>query len=934
MTTTSSARSHRPGRRPRISLAAAAVLTAAGTVLPLVTGAAASAAPAPGATVPRDLEKAYAAATHIPASAIGGIRAGSLHLAAVSGTSWAIASFTPSRRAAPLVRDGFQDGAGTGTFARAGGGGWRLAATGPYGCGRGLPAGLIRAWRLGGPANCRASVARQRAGARAALAATAHPAGLGQRIADIALGQVGVADTPDVTSFAVDCDPFSSLVAGFSANDDGCGFDQGFRVENANEEWCSDFAKWVWQQAGVTAGMNTLNAGSVSFYDWGLAQGESLAPDTGSAQPGDAIVFFPAGAITPATYADHVGIVTSVNPDGTIDMANGDFLGATNIGVQYNTGIGLTSWAAQNWGAGEQWVIVTPPAAAQQPDPRARMAGPRTAVTGTTADFRAQAFEPGGTISEYYWTFGDGRSANTTGASVSHVFAEDGTYTATVTVTSSFGTINTLTWNVDVLGVSSAVASVPSDAVWFATTPTDQYMFVPSGAGGLAADAWDGSSWLQQSVPGQLGAGSGLTALAYPDPAAGDAMTPHAYYRSAAGTLAQTYLGAAGWVTQQLAGQPAAGSTIVATTTPDGPAVFYFTAGGQLAESAQHGPGWVTCPLPGPQAGNLTALALTDTAGGGPELFYTAGGGRLIASSPGGGSWPLAARAAPGRPLAAVTTPGGQASVFFTDPEGSLAEAGGAPWAGEQALPGRPAGAGLDATTYLLPGGGLGEEVFYLTAAGSPAVTYDGGQQWQTAALPGLATAVTGANAYQVTGQPSELFLATAAGPAEETSAAPPGPWSQQALPGHPATFADTVVLYAATPSDYSAALGAAAAAGLPASQVTESFATAWDDTLSGSYLVIAVGLPATDALYFNACGWANPSGDIPGSTPFSTAGGPLDQLPGPGLYEEAAAAQAAQTPALATDLTYYATHGALPPGVTAPPAEANPEYVCSGQPS
>jgi hypothetical protein len=411
-------------------------------------------------------------------------------------------------------------------------------------------------------------------------------------------------------------------------------------------------------------------------------------------------------------------------------------------------------------------------------------------------------------------------------------------------------------------------------------------------------------------------------------------MTPHAYYRSSAGTLAQTYLGPTGWVTQQLAGQPASGTAIVATTTPDGPAVFYFTVGGQLAESAQHGSEWVTSALRGPTASDLTSLALADTAGGGPELFYTAGDGSLIASSPAAGSRRLAARAAAGSPLAAVTTPGGQASVFFTNRQGSLAEASVAPRAAEQTLPARPAGPWLDATTYLLPGGGLGEEVFYLTAAGSPAVTYSGGQQWQTASLPGPATALTGANAYQVAGQPSELFLQTAAGPAEETSAGPAGPWSVQALPDRPATFADTVVLYAATQSDYSAALGAAAAAGLPANQVTESFATAWDDTLSGSYLVIAVGLPATDALYFNVCGWANPSGDIPGSTPFYIAGGPLNQLPGPGAFEEAAAAQGSQTPPLATDLAYYATHGALPPGVTSLPPAAGPEYACSGQPS
>jgi hypothetical protein len=94
------------------------------------------------------------------------------------------------------------------------------------------------------------------------------------------------------------------------------------------------------------------------------------------------------------------------------------------------------------------------------------------------------------------------------------------------------------------------------------------------------------------------------------------------------------------------------------------------------------------------------------------------------------------------------------------------------------------------------------------------------------------------------------------------------------------------------------------------------------------------VGLAATDGLYFNVCGWDNPSTDIPGSTPFYIARAPLDRLPGAEAFEEAAAKTASQTPALATDLAYYAAHGSLPAGVTTLPAEAGPQYACSGQPS
>ena len=930
-------------------VAGAAVVTLAAVTAWAVGPVPAAAASGPTGSTSAALIQAFEAGRHVPGSAVGGIRAGSLHVGSAAGSRWALASFLPSRRAGQRLAAGFQDGAGTGVFAwRAGA--WRLVRTGPYGCATGLPAALRRDWGLASPASCAATASGQRAAVQAAMSTAAAPSAtagsLGQRIAAIALSQAGVSDTPAVTSFAgVDCDPYSTLVAGFSANSDGCGYDQGFRVENENEAWCSDFAKWVWQQAGVTADMNTLNAGSVSFYDWGLDQGETMPADGGTPAVGDAIVFFPPGTITPASYADHVGIVTAVNADGTIDMVNGDFLGAANISAQYDTGISLPTWSAGIWGTGEQWVIVSPPATAQQSAPTASAAGPRTAVTGTTGTFRAQGSEPGGTISEYYWTFGDGRTTNTTGPDVSHVFSEAGRYTVTVTVTSSFGTATTRTWNVSVLGASSAVAAVPSDAVWFATTPVDEYLFLPS-AGGLAAETWDGASWLRLAVPGQPATGSGLAALSYPDPAAADAMTPHAYFRTANGRLAQTYLAGSGWVTQPLPGQPAAGSTIVAATTASGePAVFFAAAGGHLAESAEQAGGWQTRTLPGSATARPGGIALAPTARG-LRIFSAGRTGTLTVTTQTGTGWrstPLPARAAPGSWLTAVTTLSGAARVIFRTSNGALAdltEAGTGQWRPGQ-LPGAPApGGALAATNYLPPAGSagaLGEEVFYLGTDGQPAVSYSAGQGWQTAALPAVAgAALLGAAAYQVTGQPSQLFLSGAGGAllADSSNGGPAGPWAQASLPTADATFTDRVVLYAATAADQASALSAAQAAGLPASQVTASFATAWDDTLSGNYLVISVGLAATDGLYFNVCGWANPSGDIPGSTPFYIVGGPRDTLPGAGAYEAAAARTTSQTPQLATDLAYYAVHGTLPPGVSTLPAAAGPQYACAGSPS
>ena len=204
--------------------------------------------------------------------------------------------------------------------------------------------------------------------------------------------------------------------------------------------------------------------------------------------------------------------------------------------------------------------------------------------------------------------------------------------------------------------------------------------------------------------------------------------------------------------------------------------------------------------------------------------------------------------------------------------------------------------------------------------------------------LPGTATAIVGATAYQVEEEPSNLFLTGSAGLTEETTGArsgdPSGTWTSLTLPTAPATWANQIVLYAADPADATAAQAAATAAGLPSSSVVTSFATAWADALSGEYLVLAVGSPAVAGLYFNVCGWSNPSALPAGSTPFSYVLGPLNTLPGPDLFVNAASDTGADTQALATDLAYYALNGTLPPGVTTLPAAVGPPYACVGSPT
>jgi hypothetical protein len=956
---------------------------------------AAQAASSPAAPTSVALTRAFTAARHLPAADVSGIRAGTLHTGSAGGHEWATATFTPAKSAVQKVGADFQDGAASGVFTQTHGV-WRLVQTGLAGCGNGLPAALKKAWHLADLAVCNASPTAERAAAQRALsalparakaaakaaatrakAATAAPAAaastanLAQTITAIALNEVGVSDTPVATNFnGVDCNPFSAMVAGFSADSDGCGYDTGFAVENENETWCSDFNKWVWEQAGVTADMNTLNAGAVSFYSWAVQQGQTPQIETGTPQAGDSVLFFAPGNFP--GFADHVGIITSVSSTGVIDMVNGDFSGGPDISAQYDTGItNLADFAAAVEGTpGEQWVLVTPPTAAQQPNPTGQISGPAVAVAGTTGSFQVSGTVAGGSISAYYWTFGDGRTTNSTGADVTHWFSEPGTYPVSVTITSSFGTIVTLEQQVRVLASSSDVASVPYDGIYYDPLPVLQYTFARS-AGGLAVDSWDGGSWLQVSVPGDPAATGNFAALSYPDAANADAMTPHAYYRAADGSLAETYQSSSGWVTQELPGNPVLGGEIVATNTVIGtPEVFFINTHGNLAQTAEGvAGGWTTSAVVSdlPQV-KAASLSLTDTTSG-PEIFAVGPDGTIRVFSSVGGVWSsrgIPAKTTSGGSLAALTTPGGQPSVVFVNGS-SLAEAiqAGPTSAGQwnvTNLPGTPAAnSTLAATTYLLPSvipgtpgdfpnppgsltsstvpEPLGTEAFYLTASGSPAVTFNGTAGWQTATLPGTASGIAAATAYQVEEEPSNVFLSGPGGLSEETTGArsgdPSGTWSSPlTLPDTPATWADQIVLYAADPADAAAARAAAAAAGLPSSQVTTSFATAWADTLSGEYLVYAVGSPAVAALYFDVCGWANPSALPAGSTPFFYYIGPLNTLPGADAFVNSASDTAADTQALATDNAYYALNGTLPPGVTSMPAAVGPPFACVGSPS
>jgi CHAP domain-containing protein len=84
------------------------------------------------------------------------------------------------------------------------------------------------------------------------------------------------------------------------------------------EEWCALFATWAWQQGGVPIPSYAFTG---SMYDWAAANGIVLPPSA-TPDPGDAVLYG-TGPQNVGTSV-HVGIVTQVWPDGSIDTVDGD----------------------------------------------------------------------------------------------------------------------------------------------------------------------------------------------------------------------------------------------------------------------------------------------------------------------------------------------------------------------------------------------------------------------------------------------------------------------------------------------------------------------------------------------------------------------------------------------------------------------------------
>jgi CHAP domain len=141
-----------------------------------------------------------------------------------------------------------------------------------------------------------------------------HISPLRARIVSIATSQVGYQTDPSDTY----CNRYSAY---WYAGIDDCG------NSNLDEEWCADFAAWVWKQAGAVVEYKLapgyLNSDSASFYVWGVDHGTWHSVASGyTPQPGDVAVY---GLNLTNVTADHVAIVTSATSQHNApDVINGD----------------------------------------------------------------------------------------------------------------------------------------------------------------------------------------------------------------------------------------------------------------------------------------------------------------------------------------------------------------------------------------------------------------------------------------------------------------------------------------------------------------------------------------------------------------------------------------------------------------------------------
>jgi hypothetical protein len=137
---------------------------------------------------------------------------------------------------------------------------------------------------------------------------------LSQRIVATAESQLGYSTDPSDTY----CNKYSAY---FDAGTADCG------NSDLDEEWCADFAAWVWLKSGALVTYQfvngDINSSAASFYEWGVRHGTWHPVGSGYLpHPGDVAVY---GLDTGTLVASHVAVVTGYHHgEQGPDVVNGD----------------------------------------------------------------------------------------------------------------------------------------------------------------------------------------------------------------------------------------------------------------------------------------------------------------------------------------------------------------------------------------------------------------------------------------------------------------------------------------------------------------------------------------------------------------------------------------------------------------------------------
>ncbi|HUD69130.1 MAG TPA: CHAP domain-containing protein [Acidimicrobiales bacterium] len=125
-----------------------------------------------------------------------------------------------------------------------------------------------------------------------------------------------------------DCNPFTASF--------GRGSRSGCAPGTASEEWCSDFAQWVWETSGINT--SGISGASKTFVTWGRSHGRFLQGINQKPAVGDAVVW---GVLNPL-WGAHVGIVVGVKGK-QIDVVSGNSGPLSVASAVWNSGYFLPS---------------------------------------------------------------------------------------------------------------------------------------------------------------------------------------------------------------------------------------------------------------------------------------------------------------------------------------------------------------------------------------------------------------------------------------------------------------------------------------------------------------------------------------------------------------------------------------------------------------